>query len=94
MTLEEARNKLSENQYLIGTTFKGDIISELVIIPTNNSNISDIVMCVNFEQHYEQFLVGHSDFYISAFLNFDQYPNEGVLFSYPLDVILNIISEQ
>jgi hypothetical protein len=94
MNLAEAKKKVADNQHLIGTIFEGDEISELVLVPANGANLNQIVMSINFGESYGQYLVGYSDFRIDVFLNFDNYPNDGVFFTHPLERVLKTLSEQ
>ncbi|MFB9845165.1 hypothetical protein [Mucilaginibacter ginsenosidivorans] len=94
MDLAEAKKKLKENKHLIGKVFEGSKISELVILPLNNQHLTDIIMCIDFHQSYDQYLKLYRDFEVVAFLNFDQYPINGYLSSQTLNRVLQGVSEQ
>jgi hypothetical protein len=89
MTLKEALQQVNDNSKLIGTKHGKGVIDELVIIPTQGDQLGEIIKQVLWGESYSHLLFGFDDFEIIGLLDFQDYPNSGILLYDSLDNIIN-----
>lgn len=77
MTLKEAEKTIKNNQNLIGKQYKGQEITNLIVVPINGDKFAEIITELNFGYNYTGLLAGYDKFEIIVLLDFDQYPNTG-----------------
>ena len=79
MTISQSKKIVQDNQYLKGSFYKDDEISDLIIVPKSDQGFSNVIACIINDKNYDHLLAVQYDFEVIVLLNFDDYPLTGVL---------------
>lgn len=91
MNYEDATKMAEGNQNLIGTIFKGDVISELIITPENFIKKCQVIQAIKGNRSYTRISEGEQEFTVTALLNFNGFPHYNFLRWSPLEEILTYL---
>jgi hypothetical protein len=87
MKYEDALKKCRAHNHLVGTKLAGRKITNLIIVPTDHSELEEIIERVHLRRRYNDILSRHLRFDIAVLFDMDEY-EQGYYLAEDLDIVL------